>query len=130
VGTFALTRHSGSIKSMGEFAVGVKIDGVDTDRTWVFEADEELETGANVSVLSGGFGGYTGKVVSLGRGGYTGPCAAVERFPRYRAPEEIAQADYLPPGDPCPQRGEADLERRGGKHICPLCHFCQPCCQP
>lgn len=32
--------------------------------------------------------------------------------------------------DPCPQCGEADLEPRGGKHVCPACHFVQPCCNP
>ena len=33
-------------------------------------------------------------------------------------------------GDPCPSCNEADLEARGGKHICPSCGYCQPCCNP
>jgi hypothetical protein len=32
--------------------------------------------------------------------------------------------------DPCPQCGEADLEPRGGKYVCPVCHFIRPCCDP
>jgi hypothetical protein len=31
---------------------------------------------------------------------------------------------------PCPQCNEADLEARGGKHVCPRCGFILPCCQP
>lgn len=33
-------------------------------------------------------------------------------------------------GDPCPCCGEADLEKKGTKEVCPACHYIQPCCQP
>jgi len=32
--------------------------------------------------------------------------------------------------DPCPSCYEADLEKRGGKEVCPACNYIQPCCQP
>jgi hypothetical protein len=34
------------------------------------------------------------------------------------------------PRDPCPQCNEADLEPRGGKHVCPRCGYIAPCCDP
>jgi hypothetical protein len=67
---------------MATWAVGVKIEGSDSGKAWVFEAGEDLEIGAEVAVITGGFSGYTGTVVSLGRDGYTGPLAKVERFTR------------------------------------------------
>ncbi|MEZ5114715.1 MAG: hypothetical protein R2737_00490 [Candidatus Nanopelagicales bacterium] len=29
---------------------------------------------------------------------------------------------------PCPACESADLQRRGGKDMCPRCHYIQPCC--
>ncbi len=29
---------------------------------------------------------------------------------------------------PCPACETTDLERRGGKDMCPRCHYIQPCC--
>ena len=29
---------------------------------------------------------------------------------------------------PCPACETVDLERRGGKDMCPRCHYIQPCC--
>lgn len=40
------------------------------------------------------------------------------------------QERYGSIGDPCPACGEADLSPEGGKHVCPACHYIQPCCQP
>jgi hypothetical protein len=38
--------------------------------------------------------------------------------------------ESVKPSDPCPECGEADLEQHGGKKVCPVCHYIQPCCQP
>ena len=32
--------------------------------------------------------------------------------------------------DPCPECQMADLKKQGGKDVCPLCYYQQPCCQP
>ena len=32
--------------------------------------------------------------------------------------------------DQCPECNMADLERKGGKRVCPCCGFVEPCCQP
>jgi transposase len=49
-----------------------------------------------------------------------------------RGEDRLVSLDDLvhPDSAQCPQCGGADLEQRGGKHVCPACGFIQPCCNP
>lgn len=52
----------------------------------------------------------------------------MERGADFRGCEEGTLLFVMGAPGPCPACESVDLERRGGKDMCPRCHYIQPCC--